>query len=155
MNYRTMRVAVALLTLVPTVTLAQQPQRAKFTSIEEAARAPLGGRGGPRSVNWIDGGERFAYTINNPDTRAEEIRRFDPATLKDDLLLDARELKMPGTEQPFVYNSFQWSRDSQYMLFQTNFRPIFRRSGLADFYLYSVGAKSLQIVAKDARTAEL
>lgn len=155
MRYKTMRVALVLLTLMPTVIQGQQPEPAKFSSIEEAVRAPLGGRAGPRSVNWIDGGERFAYTINNPETRAEEIRRFDPATLKDDLLLDARALKMPGTDQPFIYNSFQWSRDSQHLLFQTNFRPIFRRSGLADFYLYSVGDKSLQIVAKDARTAEL
>src|SRR3990172_9772527 len=59
--------------LTASAVLAQQPVKQKFTSIEEAAQASgaLGGRSGPRSVNWIDDGERFAYTINNATTQAE------------------------------------------------------------------------------------
>lgn len=148
---------VAVVSLCAATASAQEPAKRKFTSIEEAAAAAgqLAGRPGPRSVNWIDNGERFAFTINNPTTRSEEIRRYDPATLKDDLLLDTRTLTLPGTQEPLQYRSFQWAKDAQHLLFQTNFRPIFRRSGLADFYLYSVPQKTLQLVAKDARTAEL
>ncbi|HEX6559580.1 MAG TPA: S9 family peptidase [Longimicrobiales bacterium] len=150
------RVAAAVL-FVTSLAAAQQPSKALFTSVEEAVQSSgqLAGRSGPRSVNWIDSGARFAYTITNPTTRTEEIRRYDPATLKDELLLDTREVKLPGSEQPLQYRSFQWSKDSQHLLFLTNFRPIYRRSGLADFYMYSVPDKSLQLVAKDARTAEL
>jgi dipeptidyl-peptidase-4 len=148
---------MSLLVLLASSLPAQQPQKQRLTSVEEAlaASSALAGRSGPRSVNWIDGGERFAYTINNSQTRREEIKRYDPATLKEDLLLDTRELVLPGQKEPMQYRSFQWARDSKHLLFQTNFRPIFRRSGLADFYLYSIPEKRLQVVAKDARTAEL
>lgn len=148
--------AIAILAFT-TVATAQQPSKQRFATIEEAVAASgqLGGRSGPRSVNWIDNGLRFAYTINNPTTKTEEIRRFDPATLTDELLLDPREVKLPGNTQPLAYRSFQWAKDSDHLLFQTNFRLIYRRSGLADFYMYSVTQKTLQLVAKDARTAEL
>src|SRR5688572_2493133 len=153
------RVATSLLSvLVLATTLpAQQQTKQRLTSVEEAVAAggALAGRAGPRSVNWIDAGERFAYTIINPQTRREEIKRYDPATLKEDLLLDTRELVLPGQTEPMQYRSFQWARDSRNLHFQTNFRPIFRRSGLADFYLYSIADKSLLNVAKDARTAQL
>ena len=153
----TVRLATLFLLSAATLLPAQQQTKQRLTSVEEALAAggALAGRAGPRSVNWIDGGERFAYTINNPQTRREEIKRYDPATLKEDLLLDTRELMLPGQTQPLQYRSFQFARDSKHLLFQTNFRPIFRRSGLADFYMYSIPEKTLQLVAKDARTAEL
>jgi dipeptidyl-peptidase 4 len=154
---RTVRALLVFACLSTAALDAQQPAKPRLGTVEEAmaASGQLAGRAGPRSVNWIDGGERFAFTINNPTTRTEEIRRYDPATLKDDLLLDTRTLKLPGTEQPFVYRSFQWARDAKTLMFQSNFRPIFRRSGLADFYMYTLANKSLELVAKDARTAEL
>ena len=43
----------------------------------------------------------------------------------------------------------------KYILFQTNFRKVWRRSGESDFYFYSITDKSLKLVAKDARTAEI
>lgn len=155
-SFRTATPLLGVLLLV-TALPAQQPTKQRLTSVEAAiaASGALAGRAGPRSVNWIDGGERFAYTIPNAQTRREEIKRYDPATLKEDLLLDTRELVLPGQTEPMQYRSFQWARDSKHLLFQTNFRPIFRRSGLADFYLYSLPDKTLQAVAKDARTAQL
>lgn len=149
--------ALVSLVFVTTIGTAQRPAKQKFASVEEAVAAgdQLAGRSGPRSVNWIDNGQRFAYTISNPTTKAEEIRRFDPATLKDELLLDTRDIKLPGSTQPLSYRSFQWARDSEHLLFQTNYRKSYRHSGLADFYMYSVPQKALQLVAKDARTAEL
>jgi dipeptidyl-peptidase-4 len=41
------------------------------------------------------------------------------------------------------------------LLFQTNFRPIFRNSGLADFYLYSFADNRCSRWREDARTARL
>ena len=150
-------VTTCLLVVFATALPAQQQTKQRLNSVEEAlgATGALAGRPGPRSVNWIDAGNRFAYTISNPQNRRDEIRRFDPATLQDDLLLDTRELVLPGQNEPLQYRSFQWAHDSRHLLFQTNFRPIFRRSGLADFYLYSIADKALQLVARDARTAEL
>ena len=154
---KSFRTATPLLGVLLMVTAlpAQQPAKQRLTSVEAAiaASGALAGRAGPRSVNWIDDGERFAYTIPNAQTRREEIKRYDPATLKEDLLLDTRELVLPGQTQPMQYRSFQWARDSKHLLFQTNFRPIFRRSGLADFYLCSIPEKSLRITKNNMQRA--
>ena len=40
-------------------------------------------------------------------------------------------------------------------MFQTDFRPIYRNSGVADFYVFGVADESLVLAADDARTAEL
>lgn len=113
----------------------------------------LAGGAGPASVNWIDGGRRFSYTIR---TAAEhEVRVHDPAALTDQLLFDPRRLTLAGEPEPLRYRSFQFGRDSRNLLFQTNFRPIYRHSGIADFYLYSLEEEALRLVARDARTAEL
>nr|NIT58479.1 S9 family peptidase [Fodinibius sp.]NIV13356.1 prolyl oligopeptidase family serine peptidase [Fodinibius sp.]NIY27062.1 prolyl oligopeptidase family serine peptidase [Fodinibius sp.] len=42
-----------------------------------------------------------------------------------------------------------------YLVFQSNFRPVYRRSGISDYYLYSVENGSLSLLVEDARTAEL
>ncbi|HEX9109113.1 MAG TPA: DPP IV N-terminal domain-containing protein [Longimicrobiales bacterium] len=148
--------AVAAATAAP---LAAQ-QRAglqPFGSIEEALMSGgiLAGRSGPQSVNWINRGQEFSYTRVNPQTRVAEVRRYNPGTLSDELLFDNRALMLPGTTEPLDYQSFDWAADSRHIMFQANFRPIYRRSGLSDFYLYDVQTKALRLAAKDARTAEL
>ena len=136
---------------------AQQPAQQRLASVEEALATAgiLRGRAGPASVNWIEAGARFSYTITNPATRGEEIRRYDPATLDDELLFQADDLTLPGTSQPLAYESFQWAKDSRHLVFQTDFRPLYRNSGVADFYVYTLADKALRLAADDARTAEL
>ncbi len=135
----------------------QQSGKQRFSGMLDALRASsmLAGRSGPASVNWIDNGDRFSYSMRNPQTRREEVRIYDPATGGDSLLFDPKNLTLPGTDQPLEYRSFQWATDSRHLLFQTDFRPIYRRSGISDYYLYSLADHSLQLAAKDARTAEL
>jgi dipeptidyl-peptidase 4 len=134
---------------------AQQLQR--IGSVQEAVTLTglLQGRSGPASLNWIDGGRRFSYTATDPRTRSPQVHAFDPATLQDQLLFDAGSLRLPGTNQPLRYQSFVWSRDSKHVLFQTDFRPIYRYSGLSDYYVYGVDDHSLVLAGDDARTAEL
>ena len=134
------------------------PQQApSIGSVQEALQLSgrLAGSSGPASVNWIDQGERFTYTHTNPRTRSPEIRRYDPKTLSDQLLFDPRVLTLPGTAEPLEYRSFEWGRTSEHIVFETDFRPIYRHSGIADFYVFSVADESLVLAADDARTAEL
>jgi dipeptidyl-peptidase-4 len=147
--------AVVLIALSASGAAAQQKQ--PLSSVEEAlvTQSLLSGRPGPVSVNWIDQGARFSYTVANPQTREEEIRRYDPATLKEDPLFQARDLTLPGSNQPLRYESFQWAKDSRHLVFQTDFKPIYRNSGIADYYVYTLSDKTLKLAAKDARTAEL
>jgi dipeptidyl-peptidase-4 len=146
---------VALVLCLPFVASAQEKQR--FSSLDEAlqAGAILNGRQGPRNVNWIDGGRRFSYTDRDTRTNAPVIRAYDPASGKDTTLFATTGLTFPGTNQPFSYDSFQWAQDSKHLVFQTNFQPIYRRSGISDFYIYSLADRRMQLATKGARTAEL
>ncbi len=146
---------VALTVCLPLIAGAQEKQR--FTSMDEAleAGAILTGRQGPRDVNWIEGGTRFTYT--NPDARTGTpiIRAYNPATGRDSVLFTTTGLSFPGTNQPFSYDAFEWAQDSRHLVFQTNFQPIYRRSGISDFYIYSLADHSMQLATKGARTGEL
>jgi dipeptidyl-peptidase-4 len=149
----TTRVLLAAVFVLPTVGRAQQ--KARFTDLAEALRASsaLAGGSGPRSVNWIDGGKRYSYTMRADS--GEEIRAFDPATGRDTLLFTARGRTFPDTTEPFAYESFQWAHDSKHLVFQTHFKQIYRRSGISDYYVYSLEDHSLKLAARGARTAEL
>lgn len=47
------------------------------------------------------------------------------------------------------------TRDYQHLLFQTNFQRIWRNSGDADYYLYSLKDKTMKSIVKGAFTAEV
>ena len=68
------------------------------------------------------------------------------------LLFDVGNLREPGTDQPLQYESFVWAADSRHVVFETDFRPIYRNSGVADFYVLDVEDGSLVLAADDART---
>ncbi len=146
----------ALATLVAaTSVVAQQKQR--YSSLAEALQssAILTGRGEPQNVVWLDGGSRFSFIRSDARTGRSEIRTYDPGSGRDTLLFSGEGLTFPGTTNPFLYEGFQWARDFKNIIFQANFRPIYRRSGTSDFYIYSLATRSLQLGGRAARTAEL
>jgi dipeptidyl-peptidase-4 len=134
---------------------AQQKQQ--FSSLGEALQATpvLFGHGEPQNVVWLDGGSRFSFINTDPRTGHSEIRAYDPASGRDTLLFSGTGLTFPGTTNPFLYQGFQWARDFKNIVFQANFKQIYRRSGTADYYIYSLASRSLQLAGKGARTAEL
>jgi dipeptidyl-peptidase-4 len=149
------RVVLALLILSCSVAGAQGKQR--FATIDEALSASsiLTGRSGPRSVNWIDDGARFSFIDRDASTGRSVIKAYDPVSGRDTVLFTGEGLVFPGSSEPFSYDSFQWASDSKHLVFQSNFKPIYRRSGIADFYIYSLAEHSLAVATKGARTAEL
>ncbi|MGV3559403.1 S9 family peptidase [Larkinella arboricola] len=128
---------------------SQQKQRFQNLQQALASTGRLAGSQGPASVNWIDGGTRFSFIDKGV------IKSFSPKDGREEVVFDGSKLTFPGTDKSFAYESFQWSKDSKNLFFQTNFRPVWRRSGISDYYVYSVADKSLKLVAKDAQTAEL
>jgi dipeptidyl-peptidase-4 len=146
---------IALVVCLPFVSSAQEKQR--FANMDEALRAGaiLSGAQAPRNVNWIEGGARFSYTDRDPRTGVPTIRVYDPPTGKDTVLFTTTGVTFPGTTQPFTYDDFQWAEDSKHLVFQSNFQPIYRRSGISDFYVYSLADRSMQLATKGARTGEL
>lgn len=159
MKYKTKLLSYILLLIIlfvyPALIYCQEKQ--EYSDIQNAVMSSrlLRGNTGPRDVDWIDNGERYSYTVRNDSTKHNEIREYDPATLDDKLLLDVDELTFPSSDKQFNYTSFKWARDSKHIMFQTNFRPVYRYSGISDYYIYSIESKSLKQLVKDARTAEL
>ncbi|MCW9708659.1 S9 family peptidase [Fodinibius salsisoli] len=145
---------LCFLFLWPGQTHAQQKER--YTNLKDALfNSKLQSSNGPRNVNWIDNGNRYSYMQRNEETNSMEIRAYNPETQDDVFIYNNKDHTFPNTDSTFEYSSFQWSQDSKYLVFQSNFRPVYRRSGISDYYLYSVETESLQLLAKDARTAEL
>ncbi len=132
-------------------------EKGRFKNIQEVMMAggQLAGKSGPRSVNWIENGSRYSYLTINDSTKKEEIRAFNPKTQKDELIFDAKGMMFPDTTEAFSYRSFEWAHDSKHILFDTRFKRIYRRSGISDFYIYSLADKELKVAAKGAMTAEL
>jgi dipeptidyl-peptidase-4 len=131
---------------------ANSQTKQRYAGLQQALQATgqLTGSNGPRSVNWIEGGNKFSFIDGQ-----SVIKTLSPKDQKEEVVFDGSQLKFPETDKPFTYGSFQWSKDSKNILFQTNFRPVYRRSGVSDYYVYAVADKSLKLVAKDAQTAEL
>ena len=128
------------------------PAKQRYATLQQAlaATGQLSGSTGPRSVNWVEGGSKFSYIDGQ-----RVIKTLSPKDQTEIVVFDGSQVKFPGTDKAFTYSSFQWSKDSKNIVFQTNFRPVYRRSGVSDYYVYSVADKSLKLVAKDAQTAEL
>jgi len=127
-------------------------QTQPFSNLREAMAAGgrMNGRSGPASVNWISNGQAFSF-IDKPGS----IVKFDPQTKQTESIFTAAGKTFPDTQEPFTYESFQWSADGQFLLFQTRFKPVWRYSGDADYFLYQLSTGKLTKVAEGARTAEL
>ncbi len=143
MNYRiSVGWLLSVLALTVQVAAAQTTTSGKqrYNSLQQAlfASGQLSGSSGPRNVNWIDGGNRFSYIADQ-----NTIKSLSPKDQQESLIFDGSQLRFPGTSKPFTYEEFQWSKDSKNILFQANFRPVYRRSGISDYYVYSVADKSL------------
>lgn len=136
---------------------ADAQQKERYQNVKEALNAGelLSGSEGPENVNWIDGGDRYSYMAYNEETESTEIRAYDPTSGEDNLIFNNKDHTFPGTDSTFQYKSFQWSKDSKYLVFQSNFRPVYRYSGVSDYYYYSLRDQTLELVVEDARTAEL
>lgn len=131
-------------------------QRKEYDNIRQAlfSTGQLMGETGPKSVNWIEDGKRFSF-IDTHENGKQIIKSYNPINGKETIIFISENTVFPDSEEPFKYRSFQWSQDSKYLLFQTNFRPVWRNSGVSDYYYYSLEEKSMKLVAKDARTAEV
>ena len=137
------------------LTVSAYPQKKQYSSLGEAIAAGrwLRGDPGPSDIVWIQQGEAYSFTRYNGGSR--EIWRYNIEDCSEDLLFSEAGHTFSGTDRPFSFRDFQWTRDYSHLLFQANFRPVWRYSGNADYYLYSLEDKTLRSVVRDAFTAEV
>ena len=146
-----------LVLLTSSIYPQQATQKERFKDLRDAFTSgrKLSGESGPRDVNWIDNGNRYSYISVNRQNKTSEIRAYDPRKDEDVLIFNGENLTFPNSDEKFNYRSFEWGHDSKHILFQTNFKKIYRRSGNSDYYIYSLDDSTLTLAAKQARTAEL
>ena len=157
MKYLSIRAAKGLCTsfvfLLVFSALSTAQEKKKFDNFQSAlfSQFSLNNEGGPSSMNWIDDGKRYSFV----DRGTGQILSYDIKKDKQEAIFTNADHTFPGTNDAFSYQSFEYSKDSKSLVFQTNFRPVYRVSGVSDYYLYSRDSKELKLVAKDARTGEL
>lgn len=135
----------------------QAQDKEQYSSLSEALMLSnkLRGNEAPRNLIWIDDGDRYSYMQYDADAKSYQIRAYKPSGEKDMLVFASKDLTFPDSGEPFKYKSFQWSKDSDYIVFRTNFQPVYRNSGISDYYLYSLETNKLTLLVEGARTAEL
>lgn len=142
--------------LISETTFSQEKEQ--YQSLQHAlftAGQALSGDQGPQNIVWIEGGERFSYMKQNPETESSEIFVYNPANGEDELIFNTADYTFPDSDEKFEFRSFQWSDDFRYLVFQTNFTPIYRYSGNSDYYYYSLEDGTIELLVEDAFTAEL
>lgn len=146
-------IIISLFLFHPVDLLAQR----EYQNIEHAlfSTSQLAGEQGPKNVQWIEDGDRYSYMQYNQSEESNEIHVYDPAAGDDELIFRDSDHKFPGTDDPFSYKSFQWSDDYGFLIFQSDFSPVYRHSGIANYYYYSLEDEAMNLIAEDAFTAEL
>lgn len=151
-NY--LRITTTVL-LVLFLALPLQGQKKKYESLQEAifSAGQLRGQGGPANVTWIEEGNKYSYTKMQEGN--QEIWIYEPKSENGEKVFSSGDFTFPDSGDPFRYRTFQWTKDFNYILFQTSFTPIWRYSGNSDYYYYSIAEKSMKLVADQAFTAEV
>ncbi len=146
---------LTLTLLLAVMALSLVAQKKQYDSMMEALMSggSLRGDRGPAGVEWIRDSDRYSYTKR--DGRNQQIWTYDIKTGEDVLVFSEGDHQFPGTETPFSYRSFQWTRNYSHLLFQSNFERIWRYSGNAEYCLYSLEDKSLTPIVEGAFTAEV
>ena len=147
---------LSFLFFIQTTGLAAQ-EKQQYQDLEHAliSAGQLSGEQGPQNITWIDGGDRYSYYQRDPVSQTVEIRAYTPATGDDELIFSTADHTFPESGNQFGFRSFQWSADFRFLVFQTNFSPVYRYSGISDYYFYSLDDETLELIVPDAFTAEL
>jgi len=136
---------------------AEAQGKRTYQSLQHAlfSGGQLIGDRGPQSVNWLDDGNKYSFVEQNLQHFAPEIRIYDPVADEDTLLFHPAEYTFPNSDIPFHFENFEWSSDDNFILFQTNFSPLYRYSGTSDYYLYDLAEKDLELITDSALNAKI
>lgn len=136
------------------LTLSLSAQKKQYSSLSNAymSGSSLRGESGPSDVSWIED-DSYSFTLR--DGRNQQIWTYNPGNGKEELIFSSDDHVFPGTGESFSYRNSQWAGDYQYLLFQCNYEKIWRNSGNADYFHYSLEDGIMMPVVQDAFTAEV
>lgn len=136
----------------PAQVIAQEANDFQKAVQKYAALRPANG---PGNINWYDNGNKYSFLEFDKEQNRNVIKSYSIKDKRTEIIFTGKELTFPESDKAFNYRSFLWAADGKHLVFESNFRPVYRRSGISDFYLYNIESQSLSVLAKDARTADL
>ncbi len=137
------------------ITLMASAQKKEYKSLTDAFMSGMSLRGdrGPSGVEWMGDGSTYSFTKR--EGRSKQIWTYAIEDETEELIFSSGDHTFPGSDEAFSYRTSQWAGDELYLLFQTNFEKIWRNSGKADYFYYSLEEKSMQPIVEDAFTAQV
>ena len=140
--------ALRLLLLITFISAAAQnlPAQKKAITLNDAMGGELamGGAGrGLGAIQWLKDGTSYSITKRDSGAMTSSIWKVDAKSAREQLLVDLRGLKKPGTDKSFTYLAYSWSPDETKLLFTLSRNQIWRRSNLGEYAVYDVAAKKL------------
>ncbi len=137
------------------ITFVAFAQKKEYKSLTEAFMSGMSLRGeaGPSGVVWLGDGSQYSFTKR--EGRNQQIWIYSIEDQSEELVFSTADHLFPESGETFSYRSSQWAGEEQYLLFQTNFERIWRNSGNADYYYYSLKDKSMRPIVEDAFTAQV
>ena len=132
-------------------------QMSSYESLREAifSESRLIGRDGPEQIRWLPGGYQFSYRAFNVQEQQYQINVYDVETNTSQVAISSNAFIHPEKRQPIPFSDYHWSSDVRYVLIESNFRPIFRHSGIFDSYLYDVRTQNTIKISTDVGSAML
>ncbi len=99
----------------------------------------------PKSIRGINSmNDGLHYTVNNGGFSIDKHRYVDGE--KVETLFDAKDFKEMNS-----FNSYTFSKDEKFILLTTGTEPIYRRSFLANYYVYNTIEKDLKLLSPNGK----
>ncbi len=138
---------IILNTLIACGTLSAQSGKSNQSiSLEEIWQKGIFYAKGVHGINWMKDGKYYSSLEKN------SIVKNNVATGKSaGTIVDETNLIIEGKETPIKINSYSFSSDQSQVLIQTNVERIYRHSSKAQFYVYNIKSKSLNLLSEGAK----
>ena len=106
-------------------------------------------------ARWLEDGSGYATLERSADGRGDDIIRFDPASGRREVLVDASRLVPHGGKSPIAIADYAWSKDHRSLLIFTNTRRVWRQNTRGDYWVLDLSANSLKRLGGDAPESTL
>ncbi len=99
----------------------------------------------PVASKWLGAGEAYTTLENSPTLPGGiDIIRYETATGRRSVLVDAALLKPPGAAAPLVVGDYAWSPDGHLLMLQVRAPTARRNNPVGDYWLLDLRSKTLR-----------
>src|SRR5262249_30412212 len=112
----------------------------------------------PQSLNalqWESNGKGYLVLEPAGKGEAQDIVRYDAATVQRSILVGADKLVPAGAATPLVVEEFDLSPDARKLLLFTNTARVWRSNTRGDYWVIDIGTGKLQKLGGDAPSSSL